>query len=319
MTEPLSERRQSPDHDQITAEARDWLILLDSGSASETDLSRFRQWRGQEGAARSFETERELWHDIGMLAVAAGQTPIPARQTRRMVLRGGLALAGLAGATFYGPGLITLARADYSTGTGRQAMIELPDGSLTLLNTDTAISVDYDEGRRNLRLLRGEALFIVRQERRSSFAVAAGDSLARTSGGEFAMRYEAGHLGLMSQTSRIKLWARHDLPHPAILLPDQKLGWANGSLPGLPEPANAATDLAWRNGQIVFDATPFEAAVQELGRYLPERIILRGAAHQGQKVNGTFGIADAGIALKAIAHTQGLEIQRIPGVALIIS
>lgn len=52
---------------------------------------------------------------------------------------------------------------DHHTAVGEQARIELPDGSIAWLNTDTAIDVRYSENRREIVLLKGEAQFDVQK------------------------------------------------------------------------------------------------------------------------------------------------------------
>ncbi|MGH8650771.1 MAG: FecR domain-containing protein [Gammaproteobacteria bacterium] len=50
---------------------------------------------------------------------------------------------------------------DHYTGTGEQREIVLADGSRAFLNTDSALSLEYTESLRQVRLHRGQVLFTV--------------------------------------------------------------------------------------------------------------------------------------------------------------
>src|SRR6185312_4127329 len=49
----------------------------------------------------------------------------------------------------------------YATGIGEQRTAKLADGSFIYLNTDSKVEVDFSDKARDVRLLRGEALFVV--------------------------------------------------------------------------------------------------------------------------------------------------------------
>ncbi|MEP9370460.1 FecR domain-containing protein [Xanthobacter sp. VNH20] len=52
-------------------------------------------------------------------------------------------------------------RADYIAPVGERRTVALGDGSMVELNTDTAMAVDLQAGRRSVRLFRGKAFFQV--------------------------------------------------------------------------------------------------------------------------------------------------------------
>jgi transmembrane sensor len=67
---------------------------------------------------------------------------------------------------------------DYHTGTGEIRDIRLADGSHVLLNTDSAVSVDYQAAKRQIILHHGQARFSVAQDVQRPFEVQA-DKLKR--------------------------------------------------------------------------------------------------------------------------------------------
>src|SRR3546814_15209448 len=61
----------------------------------------------------------------------------------------------------------------HATATGEILRVPLRDGSAVTLNSNSEIAVDFDEGIRHVRLLRGEALFDVAKDSRRPFVVEA--------------------------------------------------------------------------------------------------------------------------------------------------
>ena len=67
----------------------------------------------------------------------------------------------------------TALRSDAMTATGEQRTMTLADGSQVQLNTDSAISIDYQPDRRIVHVLKGEAAFSVARDPRRPFSVEA--------------------------------------------------------------------------------------------------------------------------------------------------
>lgn len=306
--------------ERIESEARDWLILLSSGEASASDIARFREWQRRSGEhARIFERERAIWKDVGKLAAQLRRRPVRTSVSRRMVLRGGLALTAAAGGAVILPEILLRMRSDYRTAYGEQQAVTLPDGTGVLLNTGTAIALDFGPERRGVRLLQGEALFHVEAAGSQPFSVAAGYGLGRATFGEFALRFEGDHAQVTAADADVEILSPSAAATPVHLAPAHRIAWRDGAAPEPVTPVDIAVALAWREGRIVFEGEAFPRAAEELARYLPETVILRGNANRPGAVSGSFATGDARDALTALAQTQGLSVRRIPGVALIVS
>lgn len=76
-------------------------------------------------------------------------------------------------------------RVNYSTGIGEQRSIELADGSVVDLNTQSRIEVRFSENARSIRLLDGEALFKVESDPARPFVVFADKAVIRALGTQF--------------------------------------------------------------------------------------------------------------------------------------
>ncbi|MBA4790544.1 MAG: DUF4880 domain-containing protein, partial [Rhizobiales bacterium] len=147
----------------LSDQAIDWVVRLHSGTAGTPERDGFLAWRAlspeHEAAAQEAEA---LWHGLGAAGgrVRADEKAGRGRMSRRAFIAGGaIAAFGLA-TTVSGP-LRRRMLADYSTGVSEAREVVLPDGSRALLNSSTALALDYSGPRRGIRLLEGQALFTV--------------------------------------------------------------------------------------------------------------------------------------------------------------
>jgi transmembrane sensor len=321
---------------RIGLDARDWLVRLTSGNVSDADLKRFKAWRDQSSDhRRAFERERVFWQQLQGLDAGPTHMPrLPAarpnRNTlmgRRGFLLGGAATVAAAATLVAAPSLQVWWRADFATAVGDQAEFALPDGSMAILNTDSAINVGYRPGLRLVELLKGEAEFKVAPDRDSVFRVAA---LGGNSSTNIVGRFSVGILDEIATVTAAE--GRVDVAGPAsptaaddfgvtsiAVMANEQTLYARGEAPRPAHPADAEAVLAWRKGRIIFEGQPFSRAMAELGRYVPERIVMRPGIDPSVPVSAIFSTAEAFAAVQALAKTQGLSVRRIPGVMLLVS
>lgn len=313
-------KQQSEIERGVAMNARDWVVRLTSGSVSGADLERFEAWCAQSPEhRRAFLRERAFWRMLGGVNGAAASPAIPVRRRfvgRRTVLAGGAAIAG--GALLV-PRAIRWLRTDFSTGPGEQQSATLPDGSTMVLNTSSSVAVDFDGERRRIDLLDGEVDVSVLPLAGRPFQLATLGGSSETEGGRLAVRSFDGEATVTASEGAVTVVSGDAAPGRVELAAGQQTRYRGG---GAPQPATAVdlgTELAWRTGRIVFDGKPFAAAVHQLGRYVPERLVFTTHARDHSPVSAVFHTGDAHAAIEALAHTQGLTTRRIPGVLIVIS
>lgn len=290
--------------------AIDWLVHLHSGHAGPGDAAAFAAWRRQspvhDAAAVAAET---LWQDIGATRAAAASRR---RGFTRRALMGGALAACVAGLIFVVAAADPIAAvfADHATNVGETRRIELPDGSIAILNTRTAISVDYSDKGRRVRLDAGEATFEVRKDPARPFVVAAdgGESLAV--GTVFTVRRNNGSVSVLVEEGIVEVTA------PGRVLVRLSTGRAiayGQDASGTPEEADVRALTAWRRGKLIFNRKPLVDVVAEFERYGGGRIVVADAALGARDVTGVFDIADAGGLVETVARTlPGVKILRMP-------
>ncbi|WP_448953370.1 FecR family protein [Labrys neptuniae] len=310
--QPGTERRQADI--ALSDAAIDWLVRLHSGQAVEADHQAFAAWRQRsrehELAAREAET---IWHGIGIAGTRV-QRAAGTKLTRRTLL-GCLTLGGmaLAGSTLLRPHLF----ADHSTGTAERATIALPDGSIALLNGDTALDVDFSAGKRHLNLLAGQALFKVRADASRPFIVAANGGSTRAVGTMFDVDIRSRDVvvtvveGLVEVMNGIRAGSR------VSAAADQRIRYAADEPPSSAEPVDADSETAWRRGKLIFNRRPLGDVVVEIERQRSGRIMIASNRLQVLEVTGVFDLADPESILSIIEQTLPVKVTRLPFVTIL--
>lgn len=328
MTEPpISAGEASARH-----EARDWVIRLASGEMMPPERARLQAWLDASHVHRdAFAREQAFWQDLNVLE---GDFAPSARRGRWVALRGpvramaaagGLAAVALVAVLWLAGIVPPRMTADHVTAVGEQAVVHLPDGSVAHLNSDSAIDVRYRDALRLVVLRRGEALFEVKPDTARTFRVAAFGSNTDATGTIFATEERDGHVIVTVVEGSVRVFgpatpdAAREPGEGLSVGANQQTGYSSHQRALTTRPVNAVDTLAWRSGALVFDGRPFAQAIAEVGRYIPERIVLNAGSRQARPVSGIFSIHAPYRALEALAATQGFNVYRVPHVAIFIN
>ncbi|SLM48879.1 Fe2+-dicitrate sensor, membrane component [Nitrospira japonica] len=328
--EPQLKNLGTPD-ERLSRIARDWVIRLASGHMSEAELRRFKQWLAEHPShQRVFDDERVFWQQLEPL-----KTVIPAnhkteqlsisRKQRlrphwRVVITGAVA-AGLAGLLFYQDIRLFLS-ADHRTATGQQQIVQLPDGGLAHLNTDTAIAVSYTEHERRIEILKGEAFFEVVPNRQAPFRVLTQGGITQAVGTAFAVHAQDRQATVTVTEGTVDVATKvtgKDQPASVTVHKDQETLYRVGEAPRAAMAIDGRSALSWIRGGIVIDKKPFAEAMAELNRYRPGRIVVLADPARTKLVSGRFILQGLDDAVTALAKTQGLTVVRLtPYLVLIL-
>ncbi|WEK31287.1 MAG: FecR family protein [Candidatus Pseudomonas phytovorans] len=303
---------ETPDSEQMFAEATAWYYRLQADDVTPEDQAAFAAWKAV-GAAQ-MQAWDEVIQLLGALQAPAAQLREqqrqqwrkPARRSWRKVAQSvaaALLLGSLVGQTPY----VDRWRADYATATGESRSVRLDDGSHVQLNTDTALQVTLAQGERRVRLLRGEAWFDVARDPARPFVVSAGEGWVRVVGTHFSVASDTGQTRVKVGQGRVEVNAGSG--SGVFLGPGQAVEYAAGSLAAL-HPFDQASAFAWRQRQLVFSQQPLAEVVAELNRYWPGQTVLLGEGLRQRKVSGVFEIDKPDAVLKALTHTLGLRAEQ---------
>ncbi|MFI5337896.1 MAG: FecR family protein [Opitutales bacterium] len=301
-----------------------WLARLDRG-ATETEQREFSAWLEADprhaGEYTRLESEWKRLDRAGEDPVLAAMArELDARSLRRSRWRparlapwaaaAAIVLAGLAWWSFSPVAVNQPAAAPVLThqvvpSSARQ--LTLPDGSVVALRGDSEVATDYTPAERRVRLLRGEAHFIVAKNPDRPFIVSAGGVAVRAVGTAFDVRLDAGAVEVLVTEGKVGV---NDAVHSQSLLPPalenkppvlsagQRVTIEASALRGPASPvridsvtaAEMEQTLAWQSTRLVFNRTPLSEAVSAFNQHETHggRLVL-GSADVGERLlGGTF-------------------------------
>ncbi|WP_459207883.1 FecR family protein [Pseudomonas sp. MLB6B] len=200
-------------------------------------------------------------------------------------------------------------QADYSTAqTTRQ--ITLADHSRVTLDAGSAITVDFAQGERRVRLLHGAAFFQVRHTG-EAFRVEAGGGEVRVMGTRFEVRALEDGAQVTVSSGRVAV-----SPAPGSraqeLTADQQLSYRKGQLDTV-QRVDSDSRLAWRQGWLNYYQAPLGQVVEDLARYYPGRILLLDDTLAHRTVSGSFPVAEPLRALDSLGQVLGFSRQTLLG------
>jgi transmembrane sensor len=219
--------------------------------------------------------------------------------------------AAIAGATVLsGIGVWTVnADPAYATAVGEGRLVVLEDGTRVELNTDSRIVVHYRRGEREVKLVKGEALFEVAKDPARPFVVAARDRRVQAKSAAFNIRLQPKAVQVLVAEGAVQIADAKPFAAPK---PEANLaagvvalyGENGGGVAQPVAPARIDQTLAWRHGQIALNGQTLEGAVAEFNRYSAGRqLVVADPAIAGYRLGGYFGVDDMAGFVRALQTT----------------
>lgn len=308
--------------ERLQAEASRWVVRRSNAALSTEDEARFAAWYAADPAhAAAYERLAGLWQRLGQVD---GRRLRPSGTTgrRRAATLGALGLALLLGTA--APRLWQDLETDYASGIGEIRTITLTDGSTVTLDADSAIAVALGADAREIRLLRGRALFEVARkpgggDTPAPFTVATPQAHARALGTRFevARDEDTTRVAVFESKVAVRCTACADTEAERVLGPGDAIAVGPDDTALLPAtPGQPAGSPAWARGMLVFEAMPLARAASQLGRYSRQPILVLGEARH-VRVSGVVDPARPDQALALLAHGAGLRLDRLPGLFVV--
>jgi transmembrane sensor len=297
-----------------------WQLRLESGPLGPDEDAALAAWLAADPRHRIALAEAGIaWHgsvqahpDARPDATAIRGSARAARGGWRGWLAGAAAAPLLLVAFAFAPAWFAALRADAHTAVGAQQLVALPDGSRAVLDSDSAIAFDFDGGVREVTLLRGAAWFEVAPDAARPFRVAAGDTTATAIGTAYAVDRRGDGVDVVVTHGIVEVALRGVAPVRVVAGERSLDGAAAQAL----DPRGSAA-AAWREGLLSFEAEPLADALSRLDRYVPQRVLMLDDARAAEPVSAVFPLADAALAVDALARSHGLRVRRLPGLLLV--
>ncbi len=320
----------------LDAEAADWLVELrdpenDSVGAESHVASReaaFLQWVGQSpqhlhafvNSSRTFDAldrlagmkhidVRELinGHSNDVIPLYPSAEYVkegPFRQAlRRFPVWGAVALAaGLSALAVGIPILWTkLHPQEYVTAIGEQRTIQLDDGSVMHLNTDSRVQIHFTPQARQIDLLKGEALFEVTHSATQPFIVSAGTTVIRDLGTRFDVyKHDDASTTVAVVDGAVEV-------DNTRLSAGEEASVASGQVMKKPTP-DVKRALAWRDRTLSFSGATLADVASEFNRYNKVQIHIEGDAVRERHLSGVFSADHPQSVILFLAKDESLSV-----------
>ena len=199
---------------------------------------------------------------------------------------------------------------EIATSTGQRATIDLADGSRVILGPRSRISTPehFGEGPRDVTL-EGEAYFEVRHDSTHPFRVHAAGGVAEDIGTRFVVRAYAGEPALRVVVAEGRVSVTRSGGAPVALGAGQLASFDDAGTASV-RPVDTAAYVAFSDGRLVFDGTPLDEVVSELGRWYDLDVRLAAPEFAGRHISASFtGLAEDDV-LGAVAAAAGLRYTR---------
>lgn len=301
---------------RIVRQAIEWMVKLQSGTAKSNDLVDCEQWRIQDPMHdRALQQLEDLSGNVKSLPKtlvhAVLDSSVESRKFygRRSALKSIMLLAGAGTLALTGYRYAPWQQmvADYSTDIGEQRTIMLADGTQVILNTDSAMDVNFDRQQRLIRLLKGEVLVTTGHPHGATppFSVQTAQGNVRALGTRFQVRQQAGDTVVAVYEGAVEI--HPDNMRQAIRLDaGQKLYFSDVKTGHymIADPDAAA----WSDGVIVAKNIRLEEFAKELNRYRRGDVICDPSA-ANIMISGVFPLDDPSRVIALLEQTLSVKAE----------
>jgi transmembrane sensor len=331
-------------------QAIEWLVLLRSGDISEGETHEFAEWLSQDiRHAQAFANAEDLLNDAAIAAKSPriASSAITPSETDRKQQAATLTNSGLtnrrfpsnrhacwlaiplslAAAWLFAVLLILPEQShwldhylsDYRTGIGELQDIQLADGSRLLLNTNSAVSVDFSKSLRHITLRHGQAQFTVAKDANRPFEVGSGGLSVRALGTVFEV-YNPGarEMSVTVQEHAVAVTVEHKThdeeiaKQPRVEVKEgQRLCYDYTGRLTVPETVNLAQANTWQQRRLFLNDRPLSELIAELSRYRTGRIFISDPSLKNLRLTGAFSLANPDETLAKVKKVLALQETRL--------
>ncbi|MFT4920801.1 MAG: transmembrane sensor [Zhongshania aliphaticivorans] len=299
-----------------------WLIHGGRDLACTEERASFEHWLAEKPARKDkAESVKRLWCDPDFIkavqltnASSHGRlATVWARASRHSVAASILVMCGLGLFTitpwFAERGNSPSMTSTYRTQAAETTSNTLNDGSTVNLSGDTEVAVNFNERARELKLLRGEAMFDVAKDSQRPFIVQS-QNLAVTAVGTAFNVDQRGKITELTVLEGIVKVALVDHPEQTRMVSAGQQLVASAKALG----ASRTIDLLhyddWRLGRIRVDDMPLEELLIELNRYSDIRLMSQDRSTARKRVSGSFALRDSETNIEILATLHQLNVTR---------
>jgi transmembrane sensor len=337
---------------EIDEAASRWLFLRQEGLTIEQERE-FRRWlQSDHRHAETYHSQARAWRGLDELAGSPLARRLEAELDEKFAPESGNNLDfSQRKRSHYVPGIATAVAAcllfvagyfawwrpmqssapfadTAATPVGVIRQLDLPDGSIVRLNTDSALEVVFTKIERRVRLTRGEAFFTIAKNPARPFIVNAAGVDIRAIGTAFNVRLHSESVEVLVTggkvrvddaqlgTSLLSQTAAADADDP-ILHAGQRVRIPVVIPKAIPPPMQPTAvppmeierALAWQYRRLVFERAALSDIAAEFNRYNDQKVTVPDPELAARQFGGNFEANDLKTLLELLRTTYGVEIE----------
>ncbi len=336
--------------EELREQACAWLARIDKGASPE-DMDQLIQWMEEDPLhARMLINMAAMWDQTEILTELSEIFPLDVdsvslrckpRSNRSFAFAAVAVVSAIGGALL---GLQNLGlwnssyKVDevYETAVGERRQLNLPDGSIVTLNTNTRVEFSFNRNERTVFLEHGEGFFTVAKDEKRPFRVYAGSRVVEAVGTAFTVQHTSGKdIEIMVTEGKVNFLElaapAADAPTVAANAPRQTIEQKAVVDSVIPlsagehltiaqelqeierdqlQPDEVEVKLAWRVGMLVFQGDTLQTVLQEVSRYTTVKLEAEESIRDIQ-IEGLFKAGDIDGLMIAMEKNFNVESQRI--------
>ena len=299
--------------DQIEDEALAWLMRTTSGNFTQQQA--LTKWLNQSPQHRlAFENARLLWQGLGGLRehplISKNRVQAKKHHSNHRVFLSHMSLALAASFALIAVlfNINPAWHAEYHTAVGEQQSISLADASTVYLNSGSAIDPDYSPEQRRIKLVAGEAEFVVSKDKSRPFIVVADGQEIKALGTDFIVKIQPQGISVTVIESSVQV-SQPDMNTivPVVLYPGQRIDSIAGQAPSPVSTVELSRTNSWRFNRLIFESETLDNVIAEINRYRKGHIFLGRRSLANYRVSGVFNISELDNLLTVINKTLPIK------------
>jgi len=320
---PSSGPQAGRDEFDLALEAAvEWRVRLADASVSDVDRREFERWLNRAPVHQRAWLELEAtWNrfepaETPGAADALDRTLGEEKRTVRRWLKGSglllllvalvpwsLQLAGVANPALW--------LADHYSPIGQQSTVTLGDGTRLVLDTASAVDIEFDDQQRVVRLRAGRIGIDTAPDADRPLIVITDQARVRVLGTSFDVDQRSGRTGVAVLESRVEVCPGENTGDGVCRkLRAGQATSSDGREAAEPGPIDIENRAAWREGRLVVDDRALIEVLAELARYHRGRLVYDEKGLEDLRVSGVLPLDNPERALTALEETLPIEIRR---------
>jgi len=295
----------------IIKEAAEWLTRVHEEPLSRSEQDALDRWCAQsvlhqqawQRAEQIAGTFRDIPSNIGMQVLDRPQSIDRRQFTKQLIALLTVAPTAVAAYHFLPWQGLT---ADYKTAKGEQQTVRLADGSMLMLNTDSAVDVTFNQQHRLINLHRGEIYIVTAHDPlQKPFYVDTKEGRLQALGTKFVVRKddETNYLAVIE--SAVEISPKDNVQQQTIIKAGEQAVFNSMNI--LQQSALDENANAWINGVIYADNMPLPQFIDLLKRYRTG-VIRCDESCSTVSISGVFQLNNPDEILRVLEKTRPINI-----------